>query len=520
MKIWKKITLGFISVILVMIIVDYNALRNNIDIINHVDDLELSKRVELNESNKIAYVVQRIKSNLRELFLEAKRENAQHEILRAEQGIAENTDKLFKSLIILQEATHVGYRLSKEQEDLDRDEEELIMIDSLKIMVNRFTLSLNQILRLQEEKRFNESEDLFEDDAEPVSREIQDLIEEIEKSAQEEVDWAIRQLDEKVDKAIQLGIYLTILSILLSMAIGFYISRSISNPLNKLILGTKEIGQGNLEASVNLKTKGELQKLADSFNNMAKELKIKITSINKLNKELEESNSTKDTFFSIIGHDLKTPFNSILGFTNLLETQYNDFNDEERKKMISEVNKSAVVIYELLENLLTWARSQSGKIRLVKENLKVAAIIEKSIESYAANVDQKRIRMINKVPDNLGVFADRFTLSVIFNNIINNAIKFTPNGGSITISAKTADRKVELSIKDTGVGMNQETINNLFHSEKTTSKLGTNNEVGTGLGLILIKEFIQKNGGRFRVSSELKKGTEFRFSLPAERKPY
>lgn len=518
MKIWKKISLGFISVISIMIMVDYSALQNNIDIIKRVDDLELSKRIELSESSKIAYLILLTKSNLRELFIELRNESNHQKTLKAKLIINENLVQLTKSLNELHQATTTGYELSIEDEDIEREEAELVLIDSLTLMINQFNMSLNQILNLEIEKQYAEAEAAFNQVAEPKSIVIQNLINKISIHAQEEVDWAIRQLDEKVKEAIRLGIYFTILSILLSLIIGFYIARSISSPLNKLIHVIKQIREGNLEATVQLDTKGELQILADSFNNMAKELKTKMQSINKLNKELKESNTTKDTFFSIIGHDLKTPFNAILGFTNLLENQYTDYTDEERKKMIREVNKSASSIYELLENLLTWARSQSGKIRIVKENINLTSILLKNIDSYASNIEQKQIKLVNEIPKHLGVYADRFTVSVIINNVLNNAIKFTPNNGCITLSSKIVGRKIELAIKDTGVGMTKETIDHLFHAEESKSSLGTNNEIGTGLGLILIKEFIHKNGGQFWIKSELDKGTIFCISLPSEEK--
>jgi signal transduction histidine kinase len=516
MRIWKKILLGFISVIVIMMIVDFNALRNNIDIINKIDDLEISKRVELSQSNKIAYALQRINSNQREIFLEIENPDKVWEVIESGKAINESIPRLKESVRVLHNATQIGFDLSEEEEDLKREGNELLLVDSLVTMTNHFIVSIQQVRQIQDEKKYQEAEDLYENETEPVSRSIERLIEVIVSNAEEEVQWAVSQLNGQVDRAIQLGVYLTILSVILALSIGFYISRSISGPLNKLIDGTNQVREGNLEANVELNTKGELQLLAESFNKMTKELKKQVSSIDKLNKELIEANDSKDTFFSVIAHDLKNPFGIILGLTEILTTQYNDFDEEERKKFIDEINNSSKLIYELLENLLAWARSQSGKIRIMKENLDLKEVAEKSIASYAANARQKNIAIVDEIPDNQIIFADKYTLSVIVNNILNNAIKFTPEGGQVIFSVKAESDRVETSIKDTGVGMSEESLAGLFNSSGLPTSPGTNNEKGTGLGIVLIKEFIDKNGGTLHVESKPGAGTDFRFSLPRQ----
>ncbi len=514
MKIWERIILGFISVIIIMIFVDTNAIINNIQIINRVEDLEHSKRIELTESNKAAYVIQRIKSNLRELLLELDSGERAEEIILARREIEENALVLSSSLTSIYKATHTGYQSSEDEEDKERELGELAMIDSLNGLTEKFISDIQATLEIIDEGDLEEAKDFFEYNTEPVSRKAQDLIAVIVEDSEEEIAWAINQLHEKVNKTIRFGVYLTILSILLSLAIGLYISRSISAPLYKLIYGAKEIGKGNLETSVSLKTKGELQLLADSFNDMAKELKSRITAINKLNQELEESNQTKDTYFSIIAHDLKNPFNVILGFTDLLVEQYHDFDERERQNIIHQLNKSSKLIYDLLENLLNWSRSQSGKIELVIKNNKLNNIIQKSINSYKGNAKQKDIVIANKTPEETMVYADEFTITVAINNILSNAIKFTPDKGLVSISATGGKDEVMLTIKDSGIGMAQEVIDNLFQSKKIDSTKGTKNEKGTGLGLILVKDFIEKNNGKLKIKSEPGRGTEFQISLP------
>jgi len=513
MKIWQKILLGFISVIFIMMIVDVNALRNNIDIIRKIDDLEISKRVELSQSNKIAYTLQQINSNQRELFLEIEDPEKLWEVIESRRIIDESIPRLNESVNALRHATQTGYDLSEEEEDIEREGNELLLVDSLVNMTNHFIASVKNVRKIQDENKYQEAENLYENDTEHALRRIQQFIEVIVSSAEKEVEWAVKELNGQVDRAIRLGIYLTILSIILALSIGFYISRSISGPLDKLIDGTNQIRKGNLKASVELHTRGELKLLADSFNNMAKELSMQISSSDKLNKELIESNNSKDTFFSIIAHDLKNPFGVILGLADLLTTQYNDFDEEERKKFIDEISNSSKIIYELLDNLLTWARSQSGKIQLTKEDLDLKSVTEKSIVSYTASARQKNIGITNEIPENAIVYADQYTLSVIINNVLNNAIKFTPEGGQVLIKAYKDKDSVIVEVEDNGIGIPKQDQERIFERFYRVDKARSRALGGTGIGLSIVKHIIQNHHSSIEVESELDKGTVFRFRL-------
>ncbi|MDE5416484.1 membrane-associated sensor domain-containing protein [Labilibaculum sp. DW002] len=230
----------------------------------------------------------------------------------------------------------------------------------------------------------------------------------------------------------------------------------------------------------------------------------------------ESANATKDKFLKIISHDLRTPFNSIIGFSELLNTDYDLFEDLERKNCIQEINTSSHFAYRLLDNLLTWARTQTDEIRINKENLNLKELVETSISTYLLNADSKNISVLNKVQADLIISIDENTALTFIRNIVNNAIKFTHKGGSITIDSQLTENSIRLIITDTGVGMTAEVIDNLFKIDKGISTEGTNNEIGTGLGLILCKEFIERNGGSILVKSEVNKGSEFIVSIPLE----
>jgi signal transduction histidine kinase len=236
----------------------------------------------------------------------------------------------------------------------------------------------------------------------------------------------------------------------------------------------------------------------------------------KTNKQLDIANKTKDKFFKIISHDLKSPFNAILGFANLLKSEYSSLDDNERIEMIGEIDKSSQLAYDLLNNLLTWAQTQTGGIKINKEPLSLKGLVETCSQLYGQSAIAKNIDIVVNIPTDIILTIDKNTSMIFIGNLINNAIKFTPEGGLISINASEEEEFVRLHIVDTGVGMPPEVLTNLFKIGENTSTQGTNNEKGTGLGLILCKEFIEKNGGEIEVNSKIGKGSDFIISIPKQ----
>jgi len=233
-------------------------------------------------------------------------------------------------------------------------------------------------------------------------------------------------------------------------------------------------------------------------------------------QSLKISNETKDKFFSIISHDLKSPFNSLLGFTDLLLQNYDTFDDAERKHIIESLNTSSKNTYQLLENLLTWSRSQTGRIEFSPQEIEVKTLIYEIILLSQPAAENKSIVLSDHTEADLSVYADKSMLQSVLRNLISNAIKFTGNKGSVSVSAKKSkqDRFIEISISDTGVGIPEDIIDDLFRIDKNRSRPGTEKEKGTGLGLILCKEFVEKQGGQIWIESEVGKGSQFIFTLP------
>lgn len=230
--------------------------------------------------------------------------------------------------------------------------------------------------------------------------------------------------------------------------------------------------------------------------------------------ELKLLNATKDKFFKIISHDLKSPFNAIIGFSQLLKQEYDDYSDAEKKEFIENINQASELAYELLGNLLTWAQSQTGEIKITKEIIHLKGLVEKSIAPYLPGASRKNIKVKVDIPSSISLLLDKNTSMTFFANLVNNAIKFTPNGGKITITTTATQKNIEVHIIDTGVGIPPQIISKLFKIDEAVTSMGTNNEKGTGLGLILCKEFIELNGGSITLRSEINKGSEFIVSLP------
>lgn len=229
---------------------------------------------------------------------------------------------------------------------------------------------------------------------------------------------------------------------------------------------------------------------------------------------LKELNATKDRIFSIIAHDLKSPFNSIFGFSNLLAEQIHNKNYHELEKYATIIQSSSKKSIDLLTSLIEWSRSQTGRNKFNPEYVELEPIINEVIELFKDSASQKSITIFKDLPQNIPVFADKAMIGCILRNLLSNALKFTHTGGEIRIGANQYETEIRVSLADNGVGMKKEAIDNLFQIEKSYSTLGTQQEVGTGLGLLLCKEFIEMHNGKIWVASESDNGSIFNFALP------
>jgi PAS domain S-box-containing protein len=225
-------------------------------------------------------------------------------------------------------------------------------------------------------------------------------------------------------------------------------------------------------------------------------------------------NTAKDKFFSIIAHDLKGPFNSIVGFSDLLIDRIREKDYEEVEKYAIIIQNSSNRAMDLILNLMQWSRSQTGRLDFNPENLDIVGLIKAIAQLLNDTAQQKSITIYTEMPERTRVFVDKDMMASVLRNLISNAIKFTNTGGEIVISVNQSSAKLIVTVSDNGVGIRADAMDKLFIIEKNYSTIGTNDEKGTGLGLILCKEFIEKHGGNIWAESELGKGSKFHFSIP------
>ena len=267
-----------------------------------------------------------------------------------------------------------------------------------------------------------------------------------------------------------------------------------------------------LKEQVNSKTKEILEQ--------NQEIEARKAQVEMTNIALEHSNATKDKFFGIIAHDLRAPFNSILGLSTILNEEYDSFTDVERHEYIADIMNASGSAFKLLENLLEWARFQSGKIIYNPELVDLYDISNETSELFYSTLSVKKIKLESGIRPDTTVFVDRNMVRTIVRNLVSNAIKFTYTNGNINISAREIGNKIELSVVDDGIGMAPLVVDKLFNLDSKNVIKGTNNETGTGLGLILCKDFVERNSGSIRVESSPGKGSTFSVILPKSKNTY
>ncbi len=268
----------------------------------------------------------------------------------------------------------------------------------------------------------------------------------------------------------------------------------------------------------------EIGLLIDSFRLMNESLRKQFIEKEQTNRQLKMSqtelvsiNNQKDRFFSILAHDLKNPFNGFLGLTKLMAEQFDSLPREQLHRYLTVINDSSQHLYKLLENLLTWSRIQLGNFPVNPTEFSITEQIDEIVRIYRSNAEAKRITLTEDNTKEVKIISDREMLHTVLRNLVSNAIKFTPHGGQVRIGVQPGDEEgefVEVHVEDTGIGMDSETLENLFRIDLRPNTPGTNDEKGTGLGLILCKELVTRNGGLLDVSSTLGKGTRITVRIP------
>ena len=249
--------------------------------------------------------------------------------------------------------------------------------------------------------------------------------------------------------------------------------------------------------------------------NLDAKVKERTLEIEKQQRELKKLNASKDKFFSIIDHDLREPFSQLIGMTNALLRYQGKMSAAEMRKNLGSFKQSVERVSSLLENLMHWAQLQQGNMKCCPEACSLAELVENATRLLASEIKRKALRFTNTIPADIQSYADKAMLDTILRNLLSNAIKFTPPGGVIALSARRNGDGIEVSVSDTGVGIPHEYFPFLFDIEEKYYSVGTAGEEGSGVGLVLCRELVERNKGTIEVESEVGQGSIFRVRLPA-----
>jgi len=262
----------------------------------------------------------------------------------------------------------------------------------------------------------------------------------------------------------------------------------------------------------------ELARKQEEIERIANKLTITNAELLESRNELAEINDGKDKFFSIIAHDLKGPFSGLISMSEYLRDEAHSSSKEEIQELSDTILTSAKLVYNLLNNLLQWSRVQMGRVTPHHDRVIVDELLHEIERLYSHSATEKSIELILVSFSNAYIIADRHMILTVLRNLVSNAIKFTPQGGKVLLGARLKNDSVEISIQDTGIGMPPQLIKNLFRIDRKVTRVGTAHEEGTGMGLIMAKEFIKKNGGSISLHSQEGEGSTFTVALPLPKK--
>jgi signal transduction histidine kinase len=282
---------------------------------------------------------------------------------------------------------------------------------------------------------------------------------------------------------------------------------------NTIIDSDIEIAKGVLKALIKRLRNSNI--MEENLTKRSIQIEKQKNDIEKNKKELEDLNATKDKFFTIIAHDLKNPFNTVIGLSELLMERYDTYDETKIKHFIEHIYKFSKNAYNLLENLLQWAKSQTGRMDIKIEKTDIFELVNDNLNLLKGRADSKNIKLTSNVDIGLYASIDKNMIRTVLRNLISNAIKYTQKNGEVRVKASKNENFIYVSVSDTGVGIPKENLDKIFKIDTNISTQGTDNETGTGLGLIISQEFVEQNGGEISVSSQEGKGSEFTLKLPA-----
>ena len=350
-------------------------------------------------------------------------------------------------------------------------------------------------------KLFSEVKEEFikSSNAEKVS-EIDTKYETVKKEKEIELLKKNQEIQELQISQQQLYVLAMILIVVLTVMFSMIVYKRYTD--NKKL--NLELEERNMQIEVQ---KDQLKRINDKLTNTNEKLTVS-------EADLKQLNATKDKFFSVIAHDLKGPFSSLLGLTEIMKEDFDSMTDEDLKNMSTGIYNASRKVYTLTENLLEWSRSQLDMLKIKSEVFDFNELVNENVRLYKDNLQAKRIKISKELCRESTLNTDKDMVNFTLRNLINNAIKFSRHEGEINISSSIEKNYLKVQVADTGIGIPEESLENLFKIESAVSTKGTEEEKGTGLGLILVNEFIEKIGGSINVKSRVNHGTTFTFTIP------
>ena len=533
MKIGQKLILGFAGIALLAGIVGAIAIKYTAEIRKDVDVIAMSNLDKVEGATEIAYYNQRIKTGIRELLLETIHKDPE-EIKRAKGVIKESISEIQKFSLVWKNAINAGIKLGAE-------EEELRAFENVETKVDNFIILVNKLLLLYEEKGYEEAEEFFDAEVEPLSREIQSVVKDLEEDTEEETISRVEEVRTAIRKTVRISIGLTVIAFFAAIGLGSFISGSISNPVTKLRDVTTIIAKGDLSQRVDIKSKDEIGELAASFNQMADEVQKRNEELQTMNEELRSTNEELETsneelqstteeleasneelrttqeelvqkeklaavgqLASGVGHELRNPLGVIKNAVYYIKSKIGEA-DPKLAKHIGIIEREIANSNRIISDLLGFSRIRPPAVGLLDIN----KIVEAALEVVEV---PENIGLVKKLGSNLpGVMADSGQIQQVFVNLSLNAIQAIVGEGSLTIATRKKDDFIEVEFTDTGCGISEKDIKKLFDPFFTTKARGI------GLGLAVTQGIIERHYGSIEVISNAGEGAAFIVKLPVKK---
>ena len=533
MKIWHKLTLGFVSLALFIALLGTLISLSQLLLQDKVNAIHSSNIGEMRSSHEIAYHLQRVKSNVRLLILEIDHGQAEERLYTIGQ-IRESLNEIDELIELLEEATEAGLE-TIELGQKANEQSELLLVKQVKEDLSIISVLTERLLDHYADGGVITSAQgmIFEKQMQTVSRRAQKQIEELEEDAFSEIGESVEQIRVMIQENINEVILFTFASFLFAMLLGFFISRSIIRNITSLKQATVQIGSGQFDTTVQVRSSDELSELADGINQMALNLQRLTDTKNELSDEVdqrkrkevelslakevaEKADRAKSEFVANMSHEIRTPLHGLLGIAeHLRETSL----DVKQKENVDTLIDSGAMLLSLINDILDFSKIEAGQLELEQNPFDPRAVLHSTVQLLEKKADEKGIKLVSVAAasdSSLHVMGDLVRIRQILVNLAGNAVKFTDQGKvTITLIEERSDGFVRLRylVRDSGIGIAKEKLSSIFDKFSQAEASTTRQYGGSGIGLTICRDLVELMGGEMGVESEVGDGSTFWFEI-------